>query len=89
MELLKKRMFAVKDNNEVVGLDIGTSSVKMIHLGRDDGRYFVKAAAISELTDGFSTPERSESVSAVRKCLAVTSLETRYAVSTTGLPARY
>jgi type IV pilus assembly protein PilM len=68
--------------NEVVGLDIGSSTVKLIQLRKDDAGYAVTAAGIADIAPGRDdiNLRRINIVRAIRECLRVTGVETRLAV---------
>ncbi len=66
------------------GLDIGSSSVKLLQLQKDQtGRYGVTAAAFADIsTDGRVDKAEAEvnTVNAIRECLQLTGIESRSAV---------
>jgi type IV pilus assembly protein PilM len=75
---------------ELVGLDIGSSAVKMVGLRRDDSGYTVTAASMAEIAlitssceteDGIEEDhQRIIAVNAIRECLASTGRKRRLAV---------
>ncbi|MGA2093870.1 MAG: type IV pilus assembly protein PilM [Sedimentisphaerales bacterium] len=81
MKLKWKRLvgFAQED---LLGLDIGSSSVRMVQLAREKDGFSVVSAAISEIenTDGHSTNHSVNVVDAVRKCLASATTHSKWAV---------
>jgi type IV pilus assembly protein PilM len=66
------------------GLDIGSSSVKLLQLQRDEtGRYSITAVALANITtDGSLDEEQAQlnTVNAIRTCLQLTGIESRSAV---------
>jgi len=71
------------DQDEVLGLDIGSSSVKLIQLRKDDGGYVVTAAGIADIageTESDRNPKEINTVQAIRNCLTSTGVKTRLAV---------
>ncbi len=72
-------MFGI-GQNEVVGLDIGTSSVKLVQVRRNNGGYAVTAAAITDIKYGLDGSVKGDVTAAIRRCFAKTFVQTRYAV---------
>ncbi len=70
-----------KGRNGVLGLDIGSSSVKAVELEKDEGRYRLKGAAIADLAD-FSprTDVDLAAVRAIRQCITATGTNKHLAV---------
>lgn len=71
------------DQGEVVGLDIGSSVVKMVQLRKNNGGYVVTAAGMAEIADGTEdNKNRKEinTVGAISSCLKSTGIQTRMAV---------
>ncbi len=68
--------------NEVIGLDIGSSSVKMVQLSKDNTGYSVTSAGIIDIMPSGDDPnlKTKNTVKAIRKCLEVTGTQTRFAV---------
>ena len=66
------------------GLDIGSSSVKLLQLQKDEtGRYSITAAAVADITtnDGLDEDQAQLNiVNAIRECLQLTGIESRSAV---------
>ncbi len=62
------------EQGEVVGLDIGSSAVKIVALRKDDSGYAVTAAGITEITAG---GDSRSTVRAIRECVMMTRLRTR------------
>jgi type IV pilus assembly protein PilM len=78
---LKRLIGFAKD--DVLGLDIGSSSVRMVKLARDKkGGYAVVAASISNIehSDGDAEGKEANAVKAVRRCLASAKVHTKWAV---------
>lgn len=68
--------------NEILGLDIGTSAVKMVALRKNGDGYSTTAASISEIAaseDGEVT-KRTNIIKAIRKCFELANVKTRWAV---------
>jgi len=72
-----KRLLKLKQD-EVLGLDIGSSAVKMVHLRKDDAGYTVTAAGIVDIADSDDNGNRTETntIKAIRKCLQSTGTRT-------------
>lgn len=76
-----KQFFEMR-HDELLGLDIGSSSVKMVQLRKDQNGYSATAAAIADI----ETPHRGEEdsdiniVRAIRNCFKSTSARTQLAV---------
>ena len=68
--------------NEVVGLDIGSSAVKLVRLHRDGVGYAVTAAGIANIapSSGDSNLKRVNTIRAISECLALTGIKTKMAV---------
>lgn len=72
---------------DVLGLDIGSSSVRMVQLVKDKDEYTVVAAAVSDIepVNGDSATKEANAVEAVKKCLDSSRATTKLAVcSVTG-----
>lgn len=68
---------------EVFGLDIGTSSVKVVQLRKDSDGYVVSAAAradVFQANSGDTNQKRLDVVSAIRECVKSSHIRSRYAV---------
>jgi hypothetical protein len=69
---------------QVLGLDVGSSAVKIVQLRKKDNSFAVTAAAIVEIDRTEKTPqddgEDADTVSAITKCLKSTQSQTRFAV---------
>jgi type IV pilus assembly protein PilM len=74
--------------NDVLGLDIGSSSVRMVQLARKNGSYTVVAASISDIEQvgGDNSIKEANTVKAVQRCLASTRTSTRLAVCSVSGP---
>lgn len=68
--------------NEVVGLDIGSSTVKLVQLRKDEAGYAVTAAGIANVAPygEDNNLRRINTVRAIRECVRITGVKTRYAV---------
>jgi type IV pilus assembly protein PilM len=83
MDLDWKRSFKLKlEKREVLGLDIGSSAVKIIQLRKDGADYTVTAAGIADIAAGENSSDLIEvnTVGAICKCLESTGIQTRLAV---------
>lgn len=83
MDLDWKRSFKLElEKREVLGLDIGSSAVKIIQLRKDDDGYTVTAAGIVNIAASEGDADRREinTVGAICKCLESTGIEARLAV---------
>jgi len=82
MNLNLKRFRSIS-RNEVLGLDIGSSSVKMVQLRKNHANYVVTAAHVVEIGNGDeSNPARREikTVGAIQDCLQGSGITTKLAV---------
>ena len=71
------------NQDEVLGLDIGSSTVKMVQLRKDNGDCSVTAAAIVDITDGQESDknrEQKNTIKAIRDCFRSVGIRTRFAV---------
>ena len=70
------------NQDEVLGLDIGSSVVKIIQLRKDDAGYAVTAAGIADIAASGEDDNRTEidTVRAIRECFESTGIQTRMAV---------
>lgn len=68
--------------NEVAGLDISSSSVKLVQLRKDSVGYAVTAAGIASIAPcgDDSNLRRINTVRAIRECLGITGVRTKFAV---------
>jgi len=68
--------------NDVLGLDIGSSAVKLIQMRKDNGDYKVAAAGIAEIANGTEDKSQIETniTKAIRKCFQSVSVKTNLAV---------
>ena len=82
-----KRLFN-PDCHNVVGLDIGSSSVKLVQLRKNAGRWAVAAAATADISGGNRrTADRKKAVlTAIRNCVRSAGIETKFAVCGVGGP---
>jgi type IV pilus assembly protein PilM len=72
-------MFFNFKQNEVLGLDIGSSAVKIIQLSKDISGYAVIAAGIVDISPHEGDKVLS-TVKAIRTCLELTGVQTKFAV---------
>jgi len=70
------------EQDQVIGLDIGSSAVKLVQLRKDNSDYTVTAAEMVTILDGAETAKAREmnAVRAVLDCLRSSSAQTRFAV---------
>lgn len=83
MNLRGKFLFKLGfEKKEVVGLDIGSSRVKLIQLRKDNGGYVVTAAGITEIaaSEGSNKRRRINTLSAIHQCLELAGIKTDLAV---------
>lgn len=83
MDLDWKRSFKLKlERREVLGLDIGSSAVKIIQLRKDGADYTVTAAGMVDIAASEDNDNLIEinTVGAICKCLESTGVQTRLAV---------
>jgi type IV pilus assembly protein PilM len=68
--------------NEVAGLDIGSSTVKLVQLRKDYTGYAVTAAGIANIawSGDDSNIKRINTVRAIRECLGLAGIRTKFAV---------
>ncbi|MGA2172782.1 MAG: type IV pilus assembly protein PilM [Sedimentisphaerales bacterium] len=74
--------------HDVLGLDIGSSSVRMVQLAREGEGFSVVAAAVSDIekTSGDNSVKEANIVRAVEECLANAGASTRLAVCSVSGP---
>lgn len=67
---------------KLVGLDVGSSSVKMVQLEKDDLGYCATAAAMIDIDTQTDDEQqlKANTISAIKKCFSSTCLQTRNAV---------
>lgn len=82
-----KRSFTF-EHKEVLGLDIGSSEVKLIELRKNGSDYAVAAAGIVDIAAGEdnSTRRETKTVGAIRECLQSVDTRTRMAVCSVSGP---
>ena len=70
------------NQDEVMGLDIGSSAVKMVQLRKDDAGWLVTAAGIVDIAQGEDKngSDETNTVKAIRDCLRSTAIKSRFAV---------
>ena len=68
--------------DELVGLDIGSSAVKVVRLRRDNGSYAVTAAGIAQIEPNQSDGHRADAnaAKAISQCLQSAGVQTKLAV---------
>lgn len=76
-----KRLFKL-NRSDVLGLDVGSSAVKIVQLRKDDAGYIATAAGIVDIATGqdSNSPSHASRVEAIRECLRVAGTRTRLAV---------
>ena len=82
MNLDWKRLLKL-NQQKVLGLDIGSSAVKIVELRQDNGGWAVTAAGMVDVADGIeSNGDHKETniVKTIRKCLQSTTIRTKLAV---------
>ena len=74
--------------DDVLGLDIGLSSVRMVQLTRENDGYAVVAASISDIehADGDNAAREANTVKAVQKCMTSARAHARWAVCSVSGP---
>jgi len=75
--------------SDVLGLDVGCASVKMIGLRKDNAGYAVTAAGISEIEASENNGvviQRSDTVRAIRRCISQMAVRTKLVVCSLGGP---
>ena len=76
---LKRSIKLVKD--EVLGLDIGTTAVKIVALKKDDDGYSLTATSMREIAAGKDDGQyRSNTIKAIRECIDQAKIKTKMAV---------
>ena len=70
------------ERKEVVGLDIGSSQVRLIQLRKDSGGYAVTAAGVTEIaaSEGSNSRRKINTISAIRQCVELSGIKTELAV---------
>jgi len=86
-DLSLKETFGIRQS-EVIGLDIGSSAVKLVRLRKNGGGYAVTAAGISSIAPAGDdvSRKRLNTVRAIHECLAVTGVRNKLAVCGVGGP---
>jgi len=81
MKLKWKRLFRL-DSDELLGLDVGSTQVKLVQLGKDNGNYTVIAAGLIGINQSKDDAEQRQksAVDAIRNCLRASGASTRMAV---------
>lgn len=77
-----KRLLDLEET-QVVGVDIGSSAVRIVQMRKDDAGYVVTAAGITEIANGKETSQEQKeinTVGAISECLQSTGIQTRFAV---------
>ena len=76
-------------NKDVIGLDIGSYSVKTVHLSKSRSSWTITSAAIVEISpEGAGNPKRREAntIRAIQNCLRIIPTKTKLAVCSVGGP---
>ncbi len=76
-------------NKDVIGLDIGSYSVKTVHLSKSKGSWAVTSAAIVEISSEGADSSRhreANTVRAIQNCLRIIPTKTKLAVCSVGGP---
>jgi len=71
------------EETQVLGLDIGSSAVRIVQLRKDDAGYVVTAAGIADIANGMETDQKQKEINtarAISECLQSTGVQTRLAV---------
>ena len=73
---------------DVLGLDIGSSSIRMVQLSREDDKYAVVAACVVDIEqqEDKNTSKESDIVKALQKCLSVARTHSKWAVCSVSGP---
>jgi len=73
---------------DVLGLDIGTSSVRMVQLANDNGKYAVVGASICDIEqpEGDGCIKEEHILNAVRKCMTQSRAHSKWAVCSVSGP---
>jgi len=82
MNLDWKQLFRVEET-QVMGLDIGSTSVKIVQLRKDDTGYVVTAAGVADIINGAEDNQKQKEVNtvrAIRECLQSSGVQTQLAV---------
>ena len=76
------------NQDKVLGLDIGSSVVKIVQLCKDDAGYAVTAAGMADIAASGEDDNRTEinTVRAIRECFESTGIQTRMAVCSVSGP---
>ncbi|MCX5635277.1 MAG: type IV pilus assembly protein PilM [Planctomycetota bacterium] len=83
LQTLNWRRLLKLEQYTVFGLDIGSSSVKIVQLRKDGHDWVVTAAGMAEIPDGMEdnkTRRDINTVKAIRKCFGATGIVTKFAV---------
>ena len=71
------------EETQVLGLDIGSSAVRIVQLRKDDAGYVVTAAGIADIANGMETNREQKEINtikAISECLQSAGVQTRLAV---------
>lgn len=82
MDLNWKKLLNIEDM-EVMGLDIGSSSVRAVQMRKDEAGYVVTAAGITDIANAIeATQEEKEmnTINAIGECIGSAGIETKLAV---------
>ncbi len=82
MDLDWKKLLNI-ENMEVMGLDIGSSSVRAVQMRKDDAGYVVTAAGVTDIANAMEAAQEEKemnTIEAVSECLGSAGIETKLAV---------
>ncbi len=82
MNLDWKRLLNLEET-QVLGLDIGSSAVRIVQMRKDDAGYVVTAAGIADISNEKGTNQEQKEINtadAISECLQSTGIQTRLAV---------
>jgi type IV pilus assembly protein PilM len=74
-----KKLLNIEDT-QVIGLDIGSSAVRMVQMRKDDAGYVVTAAGMAEIASGMDSVREQNTLRAIDECLLTSGIKTRQAV---------
>jgi type IV pilus assembly protein PilM len=82
MNLDWKRLLNLEET-QILGLDIGSSAVRIVQLRKDDAGYVVTAAGIADIASGMETDREQKEINTIRaisECLQSAGVQTQLAV---------
>ncbi len=83
LQTLDWRRLIKNEQHTVLGLDVGSTSVKIVQLRKDGCDWVVTAAGLTEIPDGTEddkTRREINTVNAIRECFESTGIKTKFAV---------